>query len=706
VVAGQRLKSRSAAICVICGQFSEDRIGFYSFQTNAGPALVATQQLHSGRFLVEGPRLCRDQMPVIETTLLRWILLLPLAGTVVCTIAAKSGHARLARVTGPLVVLGAFALSVTVVAQLWAQPAGAALVDHLYTWFHASPLTVEVVLRVDALSSVMILVVTGVGFLIHLYSVGYMHDDPDVARYFAYLNLFTASMLILVLADSLPVLFVGWEGVGLCSYLLIGFWYTDVANADAGRKAFVVNRVGDAAFLIGMFLLFWSLGTIGAPSLSFGEVNRLAPELAASAPWVVSAVCLLLLAGATGKSAQIPLYVWLPDAMAGPTPVSALIHAATMVTAGVYMIARLSPLYVQAPMVLDVVAIIGALTALFAATIALAQKDLKKVLAYSTVSQIGYMFLGLGVGAFSAAIFHLMTHAFFKALLFLGAGSVMHALSGELNMEKMGGLQRKLPITGITFLVAGLAIAGVPGFAGFFSKDMILEAAFESGHRLTWLLGFVAAGLTAFYIFRAYFLVFGGASRVEPEKAHHVHESPPVMAVPLIILAVLAALGGWVGLPHGFLWGDRFGAYLAPAVAAAPASAHHDGGGHVVLLLMVATSLMALGGIGVAYAMYIRAPGLLDAVYARATGIYQVLWHKYWVDEIYDALVVRPYVRLSRFFWQVVDTEIIDGAANGLGALLSASGGVLRRLQTGNVQSYALVMLVGALCLLLAFGGE
>jgi NADH-quinone oxidoreductase subunit L len=645
-------------------------------------------------------------MSVVETSLLRWILLLPLLGVVVCTIGAQTGRKGIARFAGPGVVVVAFGVSLLALARLWSLPAGAALVDHMFTWIQATPLTVDATLRVDALSSVMILVVTGVGAVIHIYSLGYMEHDADVARFFAYLNLFTASMLVLVLGDALPLLFVGWEGVGLCSYLLIGFWYSDMANADAGRKAFVANRIGDAAFLVGMFLLFWNLVALGTPSLSFGDVNRLAPKLAQASPTVVTAVCLLLFVGATGKSAQIPLYVWLPDAMAGPTPVSALIHAATMVTAGVYMIARLSPLYVQAPIALDVVATIGAASALFAATIALVQKDLKKVLAYSTISQLGYMFLGLGVGAFSAAIFHLMTHAFFKALLFLGAGSVMHALSGELDIYKMGGLRRQLPVTAATFLIASLTIAGFPLMDAFFSKDMILEAAFQSGHRVNWFLGFAAAALTAFYIFRAYFLAFTGESHVDPEKAQHVHESPAVMLGPLVILAILSIVGGWVGLPRGFLWGDRFGAYLAPVVAAAPEAAHAQGAEQTVLLLMVATTAMALGGIGVAYVMYARRPGLVQALYERTTGVYQVLWNKYWVDEVYDALILQPYVRLSSFFWQVIDSGIIDGTVNGVGAVLATSGGALRRLQTGNVQSYALFMLVGALCLLWVFGGK
>ena len=641
-------------------------------------------------------------MPVVETSLLRWIVLCPLFGFVLCTIAAATDRRGLARAAGPLSVLAGFVVALVTVAQLWAQPAGASLLDHLYTWIHASPLTLEMALRVDALASVMILIVTGVGFLIHLYSLGYMHDDPDIARFFAYLNLFTASMLVLVLGDAVPLLFIGWEGVGLCSYLLVGFWYADMDNAVAGRKAFIANRVGDAAFLIGMFLLFWSLAQIGTPSFTFGDVNRQATQLAEWSPTVVTAVCLLFFIGATGKSAQIPLYVWLPDAMAGPTPVSALIHAATMVTAGVYMIARLSPLFVHAPLVLDIVGAIGAATAMFAATIGLVQTDLKKILAYSTISQLGYMFIALGAGAFSAAIFHLMTHAFFKACLFLCAGSVMHAMAGELNIFKMGGLGKHMPITARTFLLAALAISGFPLFSAFFSKDMILEAAFTSGHYVNWLVGLLAAGLTAVYVFRAYFLAFTGESRVDPDKLHHLHEAPSTMTIPLIVLAALATVGGWVGLPDGFLWGDRFGEYLAPSVATLPHAAAHHPSGAVLAFLIGSASVMALGGIYVAYALYGRPSTLPDRAVAGAPGVYRLLWNKYYVDEIYDALFLRPYVALSRFFWQVVDSQLIDGAVNGVGELVRWSGSRVRRLQTGNVQAYALAMLIGAICVIVA----
>ena len=640
-------------------------------------------------------------MTVVETALLRWIVLCPLIGTILCLYGAKSGRDALAKLAGPLSVLAAFAVSLATVAQLWQMPPDGALLDRMYTWIQASPLTLDAAFRVDRLASVMILIVTGVGFLIHVYSLGYMHDDPDVARFFAYLNLFTTSMLILVLGDSLPMLFIGWEGVGLCSYLLIGFWYLDEANADAGRKAFIANRVGDAAFLVGMFLLFWSLGQIDTPSLSFTDINGMAPKLAEWSPAVVTAVCLLLFIGATGKSAQIPLYVWLPDAMAGPTPVSALIHAATMVTAGVYMIARLSPLYVHSPETLEVVAVIGAATAFFAATIGLVQRDLKKILAYSTVSQLGYMFLALGCGAFSAAIFHLMTHAFFKACLFLGAGSVMHAMHGELDVFKMGGLKKAMPITRITFLVAALAIAGFPGFAGFFSKDLILEAAYMTGHYRLWMIGVVSAFLTAFYVFRAYFLTFEGESRVDEHIKHHLHESPSTMTIPLVVLAVLSLVGGFIGLPHGFLWGDEIGHYLEPSVAVLGGGMHHPTTGTLVFLIAVASGV-GLAGIGLDYIMYGTHSDLPDRL-AKAFGApYRWLWNKYYVDELYDALIIQPYVRLSRYFWQTVDAGLIDGAVNGVGDLVRVVGGRVRRLQTGNVQVYALAMLVGALVVVAA----
>jgi len=638
-----------------------------------------------------------------ETALLRWILLLPAAGVLLCLSATLARRPRIATLAGPGVVLGAFALSVLAFAKLSALPEGGVLVDRLYTWISAAPLTVDATLRVDRLTSVMILIITGVGSLIHVYSIGYMHEDPDVGRFFTYLNLFVTAMLVLVLGDSLPLLFIGWEGVGLCSYLLIGFWYREVANADAGRKAMIVNRIGDAAFLVGMFLLFWSLQDLGAPSLAFEQVSRLAPALGSSFPLVTTLICLLLFVGATGKSAQIPLYTWLPDAMAGPTPVSALIHAATMVTAGVYMIARLSPLYVQSPAALEVVAVVGGATALFAATIALVQNDLKKILAYSTVSQLGTMFVGVGVGAFSAGIFHLMTHAFFKALLFLCAGSVMHALHGELDVWKMGGLRRIMPVTAATFLVGALALSGVFPFAAFFSKDLILEQAFERGHTLVWALGVAAAGLTAFYTFRAFFLAFTGTSRLDPHLARHAHESPAVMTVPLVILALLSSVGGWIGLPHGWLWGNRFVEYLAPSLAALPEPVgHHAAPALGATALMLLTSGVAFAGIGIAFALYGRPSDAAARLATALRALYRLLWNKWYVDEIYDAIVVRPYVALSHFFWQVIDARIIDGAVDGVGRLVVAIGSAGRFVQSGLTQQYLFVMLIGAIGLLVA----
>jgi NADH-quinone oxidoreductase subunit L len=618
----------------------------------------------------------------------------PLLGTLLnATFGARAGRSFVS-VSAPAAVGAAFVSSVMAFVQLRSLAPGTALTDHVFTWIHAGSLHLDVVFRVDPLSAVMILVITGVGFLIHVYSVGYMAHDQDIARYFTYLNLFTFSMLVLVLADSLPLLFVGWEGVGLCSYLLIGFWYDKDENASAGRKAFIVNRVGDAGFLLGMFVLYWHLGA-GPHSFSFVELAERVREMP---PVVLTAAALLLFLGATGKSAQLPLYVWLPDAMAGPTPVSALIHAATMVTAGVYLIARLNFLYVMAPAALSVVAWVGVLTTLFAATIALAQNDIKKVLAYSTISQLGYMFLGVGVGAFGAGIFHLMTHAFFKALLFLGAGSVIHGMSGEQDMQKMGGLRHGMPVTFGTFLIATLAIAGIPGLAGFFSKDEILLAAFTSEHGspALWSLGAVGAGLTAFYMFRLLFLTFFGDTRASAEVAHHVHESPVSMTAPLAILAVLSVVGGYVGLPAHWLWGNALGEFLAPAVG------HHQVP-HVSAALeyglMAASVAIAVAGIAIAYFCYVVQPGMPYLIAWRARSLYELILHKYYVDELYDAGIVRPLHRTSLWLWQVWDVLVIDGLVNGVAGAVAANGSWWRRLQTGSVQHYALSFLAGAVAI-------
>jgi len=620
----------------------------------------------------------------------------PLLGVVFnAALGARLGRGAV-RLVGPGVVGLSFAAAVYAFFQLLGAEHGAALINNVYPWITVGALHLDVAFTIDPLSAVMVLVVTGVGFLIHVYSTGYMAEDAGYARYFAYLNLFTFAMLVLVMADNLVLLFVGWEGVGLCSYLLIGFWYENMDNAIAGKKAFVVNRVGDAGFLLGLFLLYWHLGS-GVHGLSFREV---AASVGNISPEVITAIALLLFVGATGKSAQIPLYVWLPDAMAGPTPVSALIHAATMVTAGVYMIARMNFLYILSPTALTVVATIGGLTALFAATIGLVQNDIKKVLAYSTVSQLGYMFLALGVGAFSAAIFHLMTHAFFKALLFLGAGSVIHGMGGEQDIRKMGGLRRWMPITHTTFLVATLAIAGIPGFAGFFSKDEILFKAFASEHGspLLWGVGAAGAGLTAFYMTRLVLLTFYGTCRASHEVQHHIHESPSSMTTPLLVLAVLSVVGGYVGLPAGWLWGNRFDAFLAPVFGG-----HHGGQEHAVALeytLMAASVGIALLGIAVAYVMYVVSPSLPERLSTQLRGLYEVVLNKYFVDEIYEGVVVAPTVRLSNWLWRGFDVAVIDGAVNGTAGAVAFNSGLWRRLESGNVQHYALSFLVGVVVIL------
>jgi len=629
---------------------------------------------------------------IIPTSTLWLIPALPLAGLLLAIVFGD--RKRLVTIVAPGVVGIAFAVALASVVALLRAPAGARLVDDVYPWIVAGPFRADVAFRVDALAAVMVLIVTGVGFLIHVYSVGYMAHDESLPRFFAYLNLFMFAMLLLVLADNLVVLFVGWEGVGLCSYLLIGFWYEKDANAAAGKKAFVVNRIGDLGFVLGLLLLAWSTAANGAISLDVAHVEEHVHMLA---PQTATAVALLLLVGAAGKSAQLPLYVWLPDAMAGPTPVSALIHAATMVTAGIYMIARLHVVFLASPFALEVVAIVGAATALFAATIALVQTDIKKVLAYSTVSQLGYMVLALGVGAFASAIFHVMTHAFFKALLFLGAGSVIHGMSGEQDVSQMGGLREKMPITWWTFLVGTLAIAGAPGFAGFFSKDEILAHTWGTGHYALWAVGALTAGLTAFYMFRLLFLTFFGELRAAPEIAHHVHESPPVMTVPLVILAALSIVGGWVGLPEGWLWGPAFGRFLAPVTGHSALGEH--GAGVETALMLVAT-LLAAGGATLAYVFYVRMPGLPYLLAWRLKPVYELLVGKYWIDELYDAVVVRPYVAMSNLLWRIVDQMMIDGAVNGVATTVLVNGQLWRYVQDGNVQHYALVFLGGAIALL------
>ena len=563
-------------------------------------------------------------------------------------------------------------------------------------WIAAGGFRADFALQVDQLTLVMLLVVTGVGWLIHIYSTAYMADDSGYTRFFAYLNLFMFFMLILVLAANYALMFVGWEGVGLASYLLIGFFFLKPSATNAGNKAFWVNRVGDFGFLIGLFLMFRTFG-----SLDFGSVfsQAAAMPIESAGHGVLTLMALLLFVGATGKSAQLPLYVWLPDAMEGPTPVSALIHAATMVTAGVYMVARSSAIFTHAPAAMMVVAVIGAATALFAATIALVQTDIKKVLAYSTVSQLGYMFLGLGVGAFGAGIFHLMTHAFFKGLLFLGAGSVIHAMGGEQDLRKMGGLRKKIPWTYATMLMGTLAIAGAPGFSGFFSKDDILGSTGTStGGEILWLVGIVTAGLTAFYMFRMFFLAFHGTPRYD-EHAVHVHESPKKMLVPLVALAVLSVVGGWWAAPELFGGPNYFDRFLDPVFAAGGAMLQGMSRAFVLERMAVAVSV-AIVGFLVAWWLYVRRSDVTPRVGESRSGIYRLLAHKYFVDEIYAAVIVRPLVWISRvFLWHGVDEGVIDGTVNGVGQSAQVGGGILRRVYSGNTRSYATWVILGAAAL-------
>ncbi len=550
-----------------------------------------------------------------------------------------------------------------------------AYTEHYFTWIQSGSLTINCDFAVDRLTAVMLMVVTGIGSLIHIYSIGYMAHEGGYYRFFSYLNLFMFFMLTLVLAANYLVLFVGWEGVGLCSYLLIGFYFDKKFATDAGNKAFIVNRIGDFGFSLAIFYIVKHFG-----SLDFGTVFGQAAGKPESALTIIG---LLLMVGACGKSAQLPLYVWLPDAMAGPTPVSALIHAATMVTAGVYMTARSWPIYTHAPGAMEVIAVIGIATAFFAATIGLAQNDIKKVFAYSTVSQLGYMFVGVGCGAFSAGIYHLMTHAFFKALLFLGSGSVIHALSGEQDMRNMGGLRKKIRWTFLTMMCAAVAIAGVPPFAGFFSKDAILLAAYQHAPWMYWL-GTITAGITAFYVFRAMFLTFFGKYRGQA----HPHESPAVMIAPLAVLAVLSLAGGFLFKIPTYL-GTVF-----PAMEEAEDP-----------ILMAISTFAGLFGIFLAWLMYVAKPGMADAFAGSVKGLYTLVYNKYFVDEIYDAAVITPLVEGSRaVLWKGVDAGAIDGAVNGIGARAQDVGGVLRLLQSGNIRSYATWVLFGSVLVIVAMG--
>jgi len=640
-------------------------------------------------------------MPILNHL---WIILaLPLAGAAVNGLFGKRWPQS--AVNG--VAVGSVTLAFLAVAELVREfsllaPDQIPFVGNYFTWMVAGSFKVDFALQVDQLTVVMLLTVSFVGMLIHIYSTGYMAHEGGYYRFFSYLNLFMFFMLTLVMAANLIVMFVGWEGVGLCSYLLIGFWFLKKSAADAGKKAFITTRIGDFGFTVGVLLVFATFG-----SIDFGTIFKAVAANPISEA-TLTTICILLFTGAIGKSAQLPLYVWLPDAMEGPTPVSALIHAATMVTAGVYMVARMNPLFSRAPIAMLVVAIVGAVTAFYSATIGLVQTDIKKVLAYSTVSQLGYMFLACGVGSYAAGIFHLMTHAFFKGLLFLAAGSVIHAMGGEQDMMKMGGLAKKIPVTYWTMSIATLAIAGIPGFAGFFSKDEILEAA-KSGpnaNLILWLLGVAGAALTSFYMFRLIFLTFFGKPRFDEHKVH-VHESPKNMTVPLIILALLSIFGGWFAAPKLIGGIDYFEKFLSPVfsmyappmaepahmLAEAPANA----GMELLKALTGVPVIVAVLGLFVAWWLYIKKPETPKRWAQSLRGLYLLLLNKYYVDEIYAALIVRPLLWIStNVLWHGVDEGLIDGVVNGSARVARASGGQLRKLQSGNTRSYAAWVLIGA----------
>jgi NADH-quinone oxidoreductase subunit L len=598
----------------------------------------------------------------------------------------------------------------------------------IFTWIKSGNFQADIAFLIDPLSCVMLLIVTGVGFLIHIYSIGYMHGEEGFYRFFSYLNLFMFSMLLLVMGNNLLLMFVGWEGVGLCSYLLIGYYFHKKSAGDAGKKAFVMNRVGDFGFLLGLFTLYWYLGqNHGIWTIQFTELAKSADLFPVGG--IVTIITLCFFVGATGKSAQIPLYTWLPDAMEGPTPVSALIHAATMVTAGVYMIARMNFLYIKAPETLMVIAVIGAATAFFAATIGTAQNDIKRVLAYSTVSQLGYMFLAMGTGAFAAGIFHLMTHAFFKACLFLGSGAVIHSMHSALHhghlhddaqdMRNMGGLRSKMPLTFLTFLIATIAIAGIPGFAGFFSKDEILWMAFANPHHgnlnyVLWGLGAAAAGLTAFYMFRLVFMTFFGECRINPKVKDHLHESPMVIVFPLIVLAILSAVGGYLGVPKilsNVLGGmpNYFEHWLAPVFEW---SEHYvklnvHGGAHpshaVEWGLMGVSVLIALIGIGIAFTMYVANNKLPEKFTSTFPALHRAVYNKWYVDELYDFLFVNPCKAFGNFLWKGFDVLVIDGIVNGTAKVVMGLSAGLKGLQSGYTHNYALGMALGAVVIVAVY---
>lgn len=643
------------------------------------------------------------------------ILALPLVGFLINGIFGRKFSAQTAGTIASTAVLGSFLITVSKFIELAGMHGEGAVIEQtLFQWMTAGDLSVPFTLRFDQLTAIMCMVITGVGFLIHVYSIGYMSHDRTPPKFFAYLNLFSFSMLALVLGGNLPILFLGWEGVGVCSYLLIGYWYEDDAKASAGKKAFIVNRVGDLGFLIGIFILFGMFKTIDFEGLKQAvAANQGGLDIALL---TIATMCLFV--GAMGKSAQIPLYVWLPDAMAGPTPVSALIHAATMVTAGVYMITRLNFIFVLTPSTLMLVSGIGALTAIFSATIAITQRDIKKVLAYSTVSQLGFMFVAVGVGSFVAGVFHLMTHAFFKALLFLGSGSVIHGMHEEQDIMKMGGLKKYMPKTFATFVIGTLAISGFPLLSGFFSKDEILWSAYSAHMGLAgpvlWAVMALTAFLTAFYMTRLTCLTFLGKERFDPKTigaahstghGHHddhdhghakddhghghkagVHESPAVMVIPLIVLAILSIVGGYLGFP-GHSWLEH---WLAPVVGE-----HHAEGGSTMYVFMAISVAIGLAGMGFGYFMYVVKPELPKSLFESLSGVHKILFNKYYVDELYDLIIIRPIKAISMVCWKVLDVIIVDGTVLAFGRVSRFAGEVSRLLQTGAMQVYAVFIILG-----------
>jgi NADH-quinone oxidoreductase subunit L len=611
-----------------------------------------------------------------------WIPLLPLLGSLLNGLGRRYMSRSMAGWIGSLSVLGSFVLSVLVFLHV---KSGHSAVIHYFDFIQVGTLTIPFSFQLDALSSLFLLVITGVGFLIHVYSTAYMHEeDPDqFARYFSYLNLFVFSMLLLVLGSNYVILFIGWEGVGLCSYLLIGYWFKNPAYTAAANKAFIMNRIGDLAFLVALFWIITKSGVVGFQDFfSFVQQHQFTERFTATD---ITVITLLFFIGATGKSAQLPLYTWLPDAMAGPTPVSALIHAATMVTAGIYLIARSNFLYSLAPHTLHLISWVGLLTALLAASIALAQNDIKKVLAYSTVSQLGFMFLALGTGAYAAAVFHVMTHAFFKALLFLGSGSVIHAMGGEQDIRKMGGLSAKLRITYFTFLIGCIAIAGIPPFSGFFSKDAILLNVFLHSP-LQYGLALFAALLTAFYMFRLLFLTFAGQFRGTEEQKHHLHESPWAMTLPLIVLAVLSVIGGWVGIPEVLMPNaEPLIQFLSPVIPVVPHAVSHE----TEYILMATSTVLVLLMVLAAWWRYRHyQPGVTTSSFTR------LLENKWYVDEIYDKLIVQPLFRMAAWLRSVAEAKVIDGFVNGVGRAIQYSARQLRLVQSGQVGLYVLLMVL------------